>query len=925
MPSMFGSTIVYYNNSLYLAAGNTNLDLSTYQGKLFKFDINSEEWFELSSSNSYTPRIYSHSCIYEDYFYLFYGYDFLNFKTLETISRVNLNDQNLTWSDLSLDFDSTRYRFALTQNNDQVFIFGGSKSEKSSSSNQLMSLNLITLDSSLLSDWFQLPSPRQFHSMQLVSGQFFVFGGKDGETYYNDVWKFNPKSERWSPISALGAIPSSRYACASASEGDAFAIWGGEDKVGLKNDLYNFNALTYTWEILEPTTPSVPNPAKGACLVISIPKIYIFGGKTSSGFSSELWMYDLWTNAYKLLSTDIYSSAYCTCSLYKSEFYVIFGSNQNSSPQSLIRKYNITSGVWTNYFSKDDTGFSSIQGVQVFQEGSILKLGGQKWDMHIDQRIMVFNFDKADIMHLKNIDEYIYRAAYVYYNYSIYVFGGGEAVGSNLLMGYSNNRLLKYSMDEIINATNYTVLCSAGTYNTSKTCLLCPLGHYSENIDNKTCAACPEGTYNGRTGATSPRQCYPCAEGYYNSLKGQGYCLECPAVYTCPPGSIKPFESLATSSDKFVQPSIYNEPSTTTETFNFQISFGIICGIVLIICLLFYKTSILVAKLDLYNQFHNFVLDQYMYIKTNKFGGFCSGVFVILACIVIGNSIIAYQYANILETKSLIPKVVLDNEVSDYAAKSFFVEVKLLRYGDNCLKEFLNVSLSNAQGDQVKWTSEKDTSGSCIIQVFCDNCVFSIGSVLSVNSTEKQCYSSGIKVNVTSSSSIPKEISSAVTKLSPSGNHVFIGSIPSELFFTLVPSLFKSESDKWPSKLTGYHISSDVSPVAGSELMSHELSTASLFKLNINLKLSTSGLYTYRAIRQSPIVVISSLIGSVFGIMKAIGIGMKASEKYVKKTRDYRRNKEKNREISGNRQDFGKIFEVSYAAGDNTTKSGNND
>ena len=657
--------------------------------------------------------------------------------------------------------------------------------------------------------------------------------------------------------------------------------------------------------------------------MISIPKIYIFGGKTSSGFSSELWVYDLWTNTYKLLSTDIYSSADCTCSLYNNNFYVIFGSNQNSSPQSLIRRYNMTAGFWSSYFSKNDTGFSSIQGIQIFQEGSILKLGGQKWDMHIDKRILVFNFGLTEIMHLKNIDEYIYRAAYVYYNYSIYVFGGGEAVGSNLLMGYSNNRLLKYPMDKIINNTNYTVLCSAGTYNTSQSCNLCPLGFYSGNIDNKTCAACPEGTYNGRTGATSPRQCYPCAEGFYNNLKGQGYCLECPAVYTCPPGSIKPFESLATSSDKFVQPSIYSEPSTTTETFNFQISFGIICGLVLITFLLFYKTGILVAKLDLFNQFHNFVLDQFMYIKTNKFGGFCSGAFVILACIVIGNSIIAYQYANILETKSLIPKVVLDNEVSDYTAKNFFVEVKILRYGDSCLREFLNVSLSNA--GEIKWISYKDTSGSCIVQVECDNCVFLIGSVLSINSTEKQCYSSGIKVNVTSSSSIPNEISSAVTKLSPSGNHVFIGSIASELFFTLVPSLFKSESDKWPSKLTGYHISSDDSPIAGSELMSHELSTASLFKLNINLKLSTSGLYTYRAIRQSPIVVISSLIGSVFGIMKAIGIGMKASEKYVKKTRDSMRNKQKNKEISGNRNDFEKIFEVSYAAGDNTTKSGNYD
>lgn len=121
---------------------------------------------------------------------------------------------------------------------------------------------------------------------------------------------------------------------------------------------------------------------------------------------------------------------------------------------------------------------------------------------------------------------------------------------------------------------------------------------------------------------------------------------------------------------------------------------------------------------------------------------------------------------------------------------------------------------------------------------------------------------------MTADSSIPNQQSSILSIIVPSENSIFFGSLASEFFFAMTPSLFKSESRNWPSLSTGYHVSSESSQIIGSESLTIELPLKSQLKIDINLNKSIFALFTQRKLEQSLIFVLSGLFGSVFGVMR---------------------------------------------------------
>lgn len=600
---LFGANIEVYENSVYLTGGIKNFR-EFPSSAFFKYDFQGNYWTNLTTESIYPIRIYSKTELIGSKLYLFYGMDLGNFNVMDDVYTVDLSSSNYSWQRVVEKSDFGIIRFGMASVNSSIFIFGGSKTAAQTFCNTLVKFDTETLTFEVVSKDYTSPAPRHFHSMMLISGHFFMFGGKDGDNYYNDLWKFNPINEIWTPIDALGSTPTGRFSFAFSSQGDAFAIWGGENQIGLSNELYQFNTLTSTWQKFSPSGTSVPNPAKGACMVLLIPNIYIYGGITNSGYSNELWVYNLWTNSFTKLSTDIIA-AYSTCHIYNNEFYVVFGSVLNSSPQTLIRKFNFDTKEWSSTFNTTDTGFGSIQGIQLFHNGEILKLGGQRWDSVADTSIYAFNYNNVSVMHLKNIKDFSYRSAYVYFNYSIYVFGGGETFEQGLLLGYSKKDLWKISMKVISEGTEYDVLCSAGTTDNGQTCELCDSGSYSEGIGNQTCDKCPPGTYNTAPGATSNRQCYPCNEGTFNYLSGMDFCYDCPNGYSCPAGSTDPVDVIQVNKFSSIQPKIYSEKNVSDQIFNWKLSIALTCSLVILIILMFEKTRNYLAKFDLYVLLHN--------------------------------------------------------------------------------------------------------------------------------------------------------------------------------------------------------------------------------------------------------------------------------------------------------------------------------
>lgn len=851
---------------------------------IYKYSIFNQTWEFVKVSGKFTKRAYHKTALIGNEIYVIAGRNTDSFNNVKDIVKLNISASDLEWKTVkSIPEDFVSDSFGITIKGNTIFVFGGYKTQYGQLTNHLYLFQTENSTLTTLSNDFLCPPARYFHSMNLISGEFYVFGGRNYDTVFNDLWKFNPETSTWTSIQTIGIIPSARYAFAAKSQGDALAIWGGENKIGLLNDMYIYNSLKNSWELIVPESTILPNPAIGACLVMSIPKIYIYGGATASGLNNELWEFNLWTNEYVKLSSDKPVS-FATCELENYYFYVIFGSEGQGYPKGVARKYSLEDDVWTTHYKFKDFRVGSVEGIQIFINGNILKIGGQVYEFLPSNEIFYFA-ESGSEHYLGNISQSIYRAAYVYYGSLLYIFGGGVASGYSLRLSISNSNLLVLSIPEIMSAGDLDFECSPGTESSKSKCEICKAGSYSEGISNSSCILCSEGTYNSKNGGTSNRQCYPCDNNFYNSQKGQVYCVNCPTGYECPTGSSKPLDLLIENKVKSKQPKMYEPNDASEKIFNFQLTVGLTFFGLILGFLSFTKTREFLIKLDLYSDLHNFILNQPMYLITNKFGGVFSLIFICLAIILFGTTIINYNDSNILETKGLVPKVVLDYEVDDYVADEFIVIVQFIRYGDKCKKEFIDYTPSSISyaSDSIVFELVNDT---CVITIKYKSCVLSTGASITLTSKEKLCYSSGIYVNVTSSSSIPKEISSILTVLKPTVNYVFIGTKPSKFFFTMTPSLFRSDSNKWPKKLTGYHVSSENLPISGSEHESKDLAIASQLKLLISMDLSISGLFTKRSLIRDLGILFSSLIGSIFGVMGAVGGGMALLEKRSGKFRE---------------------------------------
>ncbi|OMJ67915.1 hypothetical protein SteCoe_34790 [Stentor coeruleus] len=760
--------------------------------------------------------------------------------------------------------------------------------------------------------------------MNLINGKFYLFGGKGDNKYYNDLWVYNPILSLWSALSSLGNIPSSRADHAADSQGDTLIIWGGEDSLGLRSDLFMFNAISNYWYIITPASDEIPNPARGSCMVVSIPHVYIYGGVTNTGVSNELWDFNLWNNKYTKLSSDE-AFSYGTCALYEGHFYVILGSKESSIPKSRIRIYSLKLNLWFKYYEIFDGRAKSSQAIQIFINGTVFKIGGQAWETEPKNDIWLFDknyypenytfYNKtADnstqiIQKLGDVPVYSFKAAYVYYNMSIYVFGGGSVSGNTLRMKVPNSDFFSISMKDIC-GDYCPSSCSGGTYEGEDVCSICPAGSYSEGIGNSTCTLCPVGTYNGIKGGSSNRQCYPCPEGSFANKPGSPYCLNCPAGLYCPPGSNSAIDLFSSDISYSIQPSLYKTGSSSSQVYYYEIAIGVFMLIVTIIVLSTKKCRERLYSIDIYNNLHNYVIGEPMYMRVTFFGGLFTLFFITIALIIIGATIISYEVSNIQETKSLVPLAILENEVSDFTADRMIVKVEFMRYGENCTSDILTqkcvkevtATISNVANSANSINCEYTQDKSCIVKYMCKDCILKVGAKMSLLMTGKLSYAAGIIVNVTSTSSIPGAISSIVTDIYPNKNYVFIGASSNDFYFTMTPSLFKSDASKWKSDTTGYHVSSEKAPNYGSQHLTTELPVAFKLEANIYLNTGIAGLLTYRFVKQTLLFLFSSLLGSVFGVMGAMGGGMKFVEKNLYKIKNIVKRKKHVKDVKGKRK-----------------------
>ncbi|TBU39226.1 galactose oxidase [Dichomitus squalens] len=139
------------------------------------------------------------------------------------------------------------------------------------------------------------PTPRGYHTANLIGNVMVVVGGSDGRECFSDIWCLNLDTLLWSLVK-LGENHK-RLSHSATQVGSYLFIFGGHDGVTYMSDLLLFNLVSLQYEPRQ--IAGRPPSARGyhaACLADS--RLFIFGGFNGVEVFDDVHLLDLAGAAY---------------------------------------------------------------------------------------------------------------------------------------------------------------------------------------------------------------------------------------------------------------------------------------------------------------------------------------------------------------------------------------------------------------------------------------------------------------------------------------------------------------------------------------------------------------------------------------------------------------------------------------------------
>jgi hypothetical protein len=157
-----------------------------------------------------------------------------------------------------------------------------------------------TLPGFLAPTWARLqvgrsPAAREDHTWT-VDGDgaaAYLFGGRDGGTVYDDLWRFDLATDSWSRLRPSGARPSARFGHSAAwVPGTGLVVFAGQRGTDFFRDLWAYHPGSERWARL-PERGAAPAPRYGSCAVVGRDgRLVISHGFTFRGRFDDTRAYD---------------------------------------------------------------------------------------------------------------------------------------------------------------------------------------------------------------------------------------------------------------------------------------------------------------------------------------------------------------------------------------------------------------------------------------------------------------------------------------------------------------------------------------------------------------------------------------------------------------------------------------------------------
>ncbi|CAG9320027.1 unnamed protein product [Blepharisma stoltei] len=893
------ASLQYFDGMLYLAGGvDDSIPINfRYNDEFYQYDLTKKYWKKIGNpSHTYTHRSLAGSIVYDENFYLFFGWSDKLGRDVSEISKVNLNDINYEWIsvpvlDNSYSVTLLRDSYSFISVNSSLFIFAG-YNMTSGNLNDLAQFSVsgfpITYD--CLSELYTGPSARSHHVMQVIEGNIYIFGGDAKGSKLNDLWVFDPETEVWEILFPDGDVPTPRSHHSSGAQGNVMYIFGGIDQSGvLLNDLYQFDATSNVWKVIKSSNLNLPSARYSTCAVYSIPILYIFGGMTTAGVSNELWSYNCGLNTFSLISSDApYRLYYPRCAVDTSAttFFVLNGDAERQESIGVLFSFNFSSKNWKILKQPETPKRNKSDGVAILIGDFVMYIGGHQWGTDPISSVYAIDLSNSfQYIDYPSTPMHFIGSAFAYYKTDLYVHGGVSSTKSFIRISIPVVNFYKISLKQFCTNESCPAPCSPGTYESMNGCKPCEKGTYNHEFGKPVCYDCNPGTYNPNIGSNTVRECFPCKEGKFNNLVGQSKCKKCSLNDYCPSGSSSPQELSDILSYTWQQPINYKEHSKEASDMNKKYVYTCIAlfSIFTALTVLLRGFRNKLKVIDFYSKYHNIEHNSILKSTKNRLGGYFTVAFFIGASWFIYGNISTYVIDNIAETKALLPLAAVWYKASSLNGNITLI-VTLIRYGGNCTNN--GTCIENLKIDSNKifnpYTSKScymDTNNNCIITYLCNNCEVWTEAEINISLQEPLSYCAGILVNLTSTSSIPNEISSEQIGVMTDSNKIFRGLDPTIFYFIMTPSIFQSVFSLWPDKLYGYYVGISANPVKGSQSYAYELPFSSDLNIKIVMDKNEFCLNTTRSAKQTMLILVSALLGAVFGWKGA----MKGAMHYLEK------------------------------------------
>ena len=212
----------------------------------------------------------------------------------------------------------------------KYYMFGGLGAGPSGRFNTLACLDLATLKwSNVKSNTGLPPTPRSKHTLTCYRDKLYVYGGEAGfdgdfctgdnrssRDIFNNVFTFDTKKLAWKAVATAGVppekvVPSARrghtaglYILGIKNRGPCLIVFGGAGPEPVKSrdrllgDLWSLELDTNKWRPLRQLGDS-PSARSNHAMVIIDSDVYIYGGITETGTSSELFCYNILKQSWR--------------------------------------------------------------------------------------------------------------------------------------------------------------------------------------------------------------------------------------------------------------------------------------------------------------------------------------------------------------------------------------------------------------------------------------------------------------------------------------------------------------------------------------------------------------------------------------------------------------------------------------------------